>query len=185
MSEFAEYSNPRSHDLPLKALGMIVRTAREADVAELARITQEREGGETARHHDSLRSFLQGAGHILVADFKGEIVGFGKTAYLRQSADAPTNCIPEGWYLAGVIVRPAFRRRGVAHELTRSRIEWLTRRTSVVYYVASAQNTVTIALHKHFGFVEIARDIHAPGVSFAGGVGLLFELKTGDLPNRR
>ncbi len=74
-------------------------------------------------------------------------------------------------------MRPAFRRRGVGYDLTRARIEWLRQRTDLVRYIATAVNPATIALHEGFGFVEVARNVAAPGVTFTGGVGLLFELE--------
>ena len=44
------------------------------------------------------------------------------------------------------------------------------------YYVASAQNRVTIELHRQLGFVEVTRDFSFPNVTFTGGVGILFEV---------
>jgi len=94
---------------------------------------------------------------------------------------APANAVPDGWYLTGVIVTPQFRRRRIGHQLTQARLQWLLRRTSNVYYVASAQNRVMIELHRQFGFVEMTRDFSFPDVTFTGGVGILFEVDLASL----
>ncbi len=39
---------------------------------------------------------------------------------------------------------------------------------------ANARNRASIALHAAFGFEEVTRDFEVPGVTFEGGVGVLF-----------
>jgi RimJ/RimL family protein N-acetyltransferase len=110
----------------------------------------------------------------LVAEDEGRWVGFGRARNLATSALAPS-CVAAGWYLLGVIVAPDFRRRGVATELTRLRLEWVGRRASEAFYFANSLNLASIDLHRKLGFVEVQRPFAFPGTSFGGGgVGVLF-----------
>ena len=112
--------------------------------------------------------------HLFVVDGEVGLAGYGRLRYLERPADAPENSIPSGWYLTGVTVDPAWRRRGIGRAITRERMDWVSERSDRVLYFASAQNRTSIALHEGLGFEEIARGIQAPGTSFTGGVGVLF-----------
>lgn len=81
--------------------------------------------------------------------------------------------------LGGVIVVDPWRRRGVGRALTRVRLEFLRPRAQEVFFVVNARNRASIDLHAAFGFEELTRDFEAPGVSFTGGVGILFRLDFG------
>lgn len=145
-----------------------------------ARIQCEREGGNLTNHQKKLEAFLEKTNDPLKANFKIAqlnkiIVGFGKTEYIIPPDDSPQNCIPEGWYLSGVIVSPGYRRRGIGLELTKARIEWLSGKTNRVYHFANSENLVSIELHANLGFKEIARNIWAPGLS-GEGVHVLYSL---------
>jgi len=61
----------------------------------------------------------------------------------------------------------------VGERLTRDRLDWIAARSREAYYFANERNRATIDLHAPFGFVEVARDIRSPGLTFSGGVGLL------------
>jgi GNAT superfamily N-acetyltransferase len=178
MSIFANVDARRPDGPTFLESGGLIRAATLEDLNAAAEIAAERDGGAADRHRLAMMAFL-GAdrAQLFIAELAGDVVGFGKIAYLTAAADA--HGIPEGWYLGGVVVRPSNRRRGVGRALTGGRIEWLRSRTHTVYYFASAQNEVTIDLHRPFGFVEVGRGIVVPGVSFTGGVGVLFRL---DLP---
>lgn len=181
MPEFAEFSTPRERLTPLTALGLIVREASRDDLPSVARIAARREGSDAATVLAALeRSFDVEGRALMVAVFEGERIGFGRTHRLTPPPDAPPNCIPAGWYLGGLVVQPEFRRRGVGLELMRQRLDRAFMHAATVYYFATAINGPTIALHARFGFREIARDIWAPGASFTGGVGVLFELARAD-----
>ncbi len=45
-----------------------------------------------------------------------------------------------------------------------------------MFYFSNARNRVSIALHRRFGFTEVARGAEFAGVSFAGGEGILFQV---------
>jgi hypothetical protein len=63
------------------------------------------------------------------------------------------------------------RRRGIAHALTRARLDRLA---PPVYYFANERNRASIDLHAPFGFQELTRDFWHPDVTFTGGGGILF-----------
>ncbi len=163
----------------------MIRTAEARDLAALALIAAEREGSTQTVQLKLFEKYLldqeTSQSVILVAEVPGAIVGFGKCAYCKPPEGEPANAALDGWYLTGVIVAPRFRRRRIGHQLTQARLRWLARRTSKVYYVASAQNRVTIQLHRQLGFVEVTRDFSFPDVTFTGGVGILFKVDLASL----
>jgi ribosomal protein S18 acetylase RimI-like enzyme len=84
----------------------------------------------------------------LVAEVEARIVGFGRARYVDGLvAVADTEPVPKGWYLLGVIVAPDFRRRGIASELTRFRVEWIGQRADEAFYFANSLNLPSIDLH--------------------------------------
>jgi len=156
-----------------------VARAEPRDVEALARLVVQRGGlpVEDVRPRFAREVELDDPGHGLwVARLGGEAVAFARLAYQERPADCVPNHQPAGWYMTGVIVDEAHRRRGIARRLTRARIDFLLPRAAEVYYVANARNRSSIDLHADFGFEELTRDFHAPRVSFTGGEGILFRL---------
>jgi len=168
MSLFEEH-RPDGPRLP--RLDVTVRPVRAGDLDALAALRGEREGEPLAQSRAALERKLAARGLFLVAEHGGECVAYASAGTMPGGRGAPP-----GWYLTGVVVAPAWRRRGVAAALTRARLEWLMARTDRVYYFANAKNRVSIALHEPFGFVEKTRAFAIPGVTFQGGEGILFEL---------
>ena len=117
---------------------------------------------------------MQDRSLLLVAALSGRVLGYGKADYFSAPEDAPANAAPDGWYLSGLIVRPSHRRRGVGAELTRERLALIAQKSSKASYFSNLRNQVSIALHGHFGFVEVTRDFWFPTAEFTGGVGVLF-----------
>jgi ribosomal protein S18 acetylase RimI-like enzyme len=179
----------RTAEAPKAALDVIVRPACAADAEAVGRISADREGTDVGAAVTAVERTLNddGIGRsrvLLVAELDGAVVGFGKIQY-REGDAAPVNGeLPGGWYLAGVIVDPRFRRRGVGTKLTAARIRWIADRDSAAYYFANARNRVSIALHAAFGFAEIGRAPAFGDVSFVGGEGILFRAELGS-PERR
>ena len=170
---FEEYSEtaPNRHALsgPIR-----IRPADLEDADKLGRISAEREGEEASIHITAFRRAIEGdeIGEsllVLVAEFEGEVIGFGKAKRV-DSEDAS----PAGWYLSGVVVDPDYRRRGAGRLLTAARLKWISERSRCAYFFANARNRVSIELHERFGFQEIARGPGFAGVSFTGGEGILF-----------
>ncbi len=153
------------------------------DLESVAEILQERNGGRLEDHVERLSGALRPRSKHknlhLVAAIRGKLVGYGRASYFDPPDDAPANVAPAGWYLTGVNVREEYRRLGVASELTQKRLEWLRTRADDVYYFANARNRASIDLHARLGFNEVTKDFWFPGVSFTGGVGILFRLRLG------
>ena len=156
-----------------------VRSATLADAAALAAIHAEREGSATDDSESGLRGELgRIAGgeqrHLWVALEGERVLGYARTWYHDRAEDAVPEAGPRGWYLAGVIVDPAARRRGVALALTRARLAWIAERTDEAFYFCSNRNRVSIALHEHLGFEEQFRGVWMPSCTFTDSVGVLF-----------
>jgi ribosomal protein S18 acetylase RimI-like enzyme len=74
----------------------------------------------------------------------------------------------------GLVITPAYRRRGIGAELTRRRLEWIAERAGEAFYFVNAQNRASIALHDEFQFEEVTREFTYPGVTFKGGAGIVY-----------
>ena len=178
MSLFAEYE-PNAQGQVLEPGTLVIRGAEAQDLPRLAQLSQQRHGGPEQDHLRSWGMALQetqdeNAAAVLVALLEHDVVAFGSARHIDVRDDPAYAAVPAGWYLTGVIVDPVHRRRGLGHALTQARMDRIAQRSERVYYFASAQNRPTIDLHERLGFVEVTRDFSFPGVTFTGGVGILF-----------
>lgn len=181
---FAEYEPGGRRAEPLDAnSGLSVREAGPDDAVALGRLSAERDGGDPAVCADRFTRALLATDArrdwIWVAELWGEPIAFGKVHDFAPPAGAPPDAAPEGCYLAGVVVAPAFRRRGVGRLLTSERLRWIAGRAPRAFYFASAMNRASIDLHAAFGFSEVTRTFWYPGATFTGGVGILFRRDMG------
>jgi ribosomal protein S18 acetylase RimI-like enzyme len=92
---------------------------------------------------------------MFVAKASGQLVGYGRVVELPAGDAGPGT--PAGYYLAGVLVDPAWRGRGIATALTLARLSWAFARTGTVFYVTGADNAASLHLHAALGFQEINR----------------------------
>jgi ribosomal protein S18 acetylase RimI-like enzyme len=160
-----------------------VRAAKLDDVAELARlaVAENRRSPSDGRGSISLEFWSElfannldrDDRHVTVVDAATGLLGYGRTGWFAPAADAPPNTAPAGWYLTGLSVDPAWRRRGIARALTEARLDWVAARADEAWYFANATNRVSLGLHASVGFVEVTRDFTFPGIDFAGGAGVL------------
>lgn len=158
---------------PLGSLRIVAMSA--GDVESCAAIAAHREGGDIAPWRTSFKRRLSDDDSIvLVARLGWRVAGYGVATKLDPVRDGGA-AAPPGWYLAGLVVTPDLRRRGIGRELTSARLEALRSRTPRVYCFINARNHASIALHQGAGFTELTREFAIPRVSFDGGEGILLE----------
>jgi len=92
---------------------------------------------------------------MFVAKANGQVVAYGRATELAADEAGPET--PAGYYLSGVLVEPALRRRCIALALTQARLRWVFARTDEVFYVAGADNVASLRLHMALGFQEVKR----------------------------
>ena len=90
---------------------------------------------------------------MFVAKANGQVVAYGRVIELAADEAGPGT--PAGCYLSGVLVDPAWRRRGLATEPTRARLRWAFAHTDTVFYVTGADNIASLHLHAALGFQEM------------------------------
>ena len=164
-SLFAPYAPGRGEQSTQVA---VVDLAAE-HIPRCVEIALQREGGHADAWGSRFVKALTAPDQVtLVALVEAEVVGYGSAGRLTPRTSDPDAGVPDGWYLTGVVVDPAYRRRGVASRLTEARLRWLSGRTGRVWYFVSDQNPASIDLHARFGFGLVARDIRFPGVSVTG-----------------
>lgn len=149
-----------------------VRGADVDDLADVARLHAEREGLPLAQAHEDVARWLAGGEQeLLVAEHLGHVHGYARS--LHRDLTGTVVAELSGWWLGGVVVAPAARRRGLGLALTRDRLARLADRTDVVWCVVSAANRASLDLHERAGFVEVRRAEALAGVAFAAGEGVL------------
>lgn len=101
-----------------------------------------------------------------------EIVGYGRIRFFEGDPDQ-ARVAPAGYYLSGVMVQPAYRRRGAARALTIARLDHLAKRADEAWYYTNLTNAASRALHASLGFQEVTTNFEYPGMTFEGGTGIL------------
>jgi len=108
---------------------------------------------------------------LLLAFIGGEPVGYGKANWCEPRGE--NDQAPAGMFLTGLVVAPAWRRRGIGEELIRRRLTWVWLRDQAAWFFTSARNRASLALHARLGFIEAGRAASYLGKPFDGGVGVL------------
>ena len=147
---------------------VVVREAETSDASAIVRVDATR--GQQRPGHSArvLTQINDPATHRVVAVLEGSVVGSCMTMTWSGHADAP-----DGYYVAGVTVEPAFRRRGIGDRLVAALLTWTWRRTDRAWSVINAQNGPSLALHARRGFAQVAAGSTFAGISFTGGSGVL------------
>ena len=142
--------------------GLRIREALAADATSIANLRSNRSGkpfgevlGETRRE---IAAIDPGTLMLHVATIDGDFAGFGRCKHVEPADGDCAESVPAGWYLSGIIVAPAHRRRGVGRAITESRLSWIAERAREVYYFADTDNLASIHLHAGFGFVEVVHE---------------------------
>jgi ribosomal protein S18 acetylase RimI-like enzyme len=157
-----------------------VRPAALAEVPACARLAALWSGGDPDDYVERLRVEVKSADRLLVVAATAQgVVGYGRAGPWVHPAEPAPDIAPEGWYLGGIVIDPAWRRRGLGRALTVARLDWLAGRADEVWCFVRATNAPSLALHEALGFREVTRDFSFPGVSFDDDGGVLLRL---DLP---
>jgi ribosomal protein S18 acetylase RimI-like enzyme len=178
VSRWAEH-RPDEHGGDLPA-GFAIRPARPDDCPTIAALEQIRgdvtlPAGEARCHRQLGDSTVL----LLVATIDAAVVAFARAGRFTPPADAPQDIAPAGWYLFGVVVPDAWRRRGIGRALTVARLDWIRERASAAYYFTDAQNRASLDLHAALGFEEVARASIIAANTFDGGLGVLCRMAWG------
>jgi ribosomal protein S18 acetylase RimI-like enzyme len=168
---FADYDAAAGRrELPVPAE---VRPARPDDLPACARLAVARNGGDLTTWEARLAADL-GRDTVLVAVAAvGAAVGMGRVGWISWPEPASADSAPDGYYLTDLLVDPAWRRYGLAEQMTRVRLAWAWERGSTAWYVANVCNRVSLELHAKLGFRVVADDISIAGMTFVGGHGVL------------
>lgn len=154
--------------------GWLIRAAEPADLPACSVLRASHSGEPVADTEDRLRKELARPDRWLLVAIVGDIVtGYGRVSEHRPMQPRPTDA-PPGYYLGGVMVNPRFRRRGIGLALTRTRMDLVFTMADEVWYFTNARNAASVAMHARLGFTEVTRNFTFPGVTFAGGRGILF-----------
>lgn len=143
--------------------GLIIRAAAFSDTPYIALIdAQENEALAKTYEpliHGELERIASGelARYTAVAEAEGQVVGYSRCGLIEGAEN-----LPDGWYLNGLKVKKAFRRRGIGEAMTTHRLDWLRERTQLVYYFTAEINPVSMDLHHKFGFEELERNVVVP-----------------------
>jgi len=167
---------------------VLVRPAEARDAGGVAALFVECDGGAFAPHREGFARAVAGIGgteFLVVAEADERIVGFGRIRRFEHPPACPADVAPDGWYLLGVQVSPAFRRAGIGTALTRVRLRWIARRADEAFYFTQAGNRASILLHRNLGFREIARDLEFPGAPASPDARLFFRLDLRSTPHHR
>lgn len=103
--------------------------------------------------------------HPVVAVVGNLVVGYARTLPFHHDAASPPDAAPDGYYLLGLVVALAHRRRGVGRLLTKERLRWLVERgTASAYYYTGPDNVASRELHEQMGFRRLTRTFWFPAL---------------------
>jgi GNAT superfamily N-acetyltransferase len=153
-----------SPDTRRRHAGFIVRMGAEGDVEACVRLVVAIGVGEAPPWRQTLtRTVHDGEQRALfVAETHGQIVGYGRVVCINADPKV-SRAAPAGWYLLGLVVDEAWRRRGIGETLTRARMAWVSERSDRLYCFTHRGNLASQALHEHLGFTKMPGTWIPPG----------------------
>jgi GNAT superfamily N-acetyltransferase len=111
------------------AAELTIRPAAIADLPGTARLAVAERGGEHAEWQARFAADLPDPDAcLLLAEAGGHVTAYGRARRFDPPRDAPASIAPAGYYLSGLLVAPAYRRRGIGEQLTRARMAWAATR---------------------------------------------------------
>lgn len=146
-----------------------VRPVTSADIEALSIVMATR-GGDIAASREQAHRLIGRLPVLSVAEIDHELVGYsGAQPFVIEPGRDPE------WLIAGLVVVPAHRRRGIAARLVQDVVDKVHRSAvgEPVFSVTSAQNLASIKLHKDLGFEVVGRAATFARIEFTGGEGVL------------
>ncbi len=145
-----------------------IRAAVKADAERLVRFLPAKPGRSVelrveAMRHDLRERVSAGELLILLAEHDGHVVGYARASHVVRPPSRSPEEIPSGWYLLGVYVATAHRRRGLGRAFTERRLAWIAEQADEALYFTRTDNDASLELHTEYGFSEVARGVNAPG----------------------
>jgi GNAT superfamily N-acetyltransferase len=153
-----------SPQTPRKHAGFIVRMGGEGDVEACVRLVVAIGAGAAAPWRQTLTRTVRDGGQraLFVAETCGQIAGYGRVVSVEADPKVPGTA-PPGWYLLGLVVDEAWRRRGIGEALTTARMAWVSERSGRLYYFTNRGNLASQALHERLGFTPMPGTWIPPG----------------------
>jgi|SRR6478736_2242938 GNAT superfamily N-acetyltransferase len=146
--------------------GPIAWPGGESDVEACVRLVVALGAGEDAAWRQTLtRTVRDGKRRALfVAEAHGQVAGHGRVVCIDADPQVE-GAAPAGWYLLGLVVDRAWRRRGIGEALTRGRIAWVAEQSPRVYYFTGRGNLASQALHQRLGLQKCQEPGFLPGAA--------------------
>lgn len=152
-----------TRNVPRQPVSAQVRKADAQDACRAARLAVSvvTDAGSQEDWEQRLMRDVSGADRTLfIATCDSELLGYTRLGLVESDSPAP-----DGFYLLGLVVAGAHRRRGVAEALVGAAIQEAQRWTPVLWSFFDVENEASAALHTRMGFVEHARGfIGFPGL---------------------
>jgi len=143
---------------------VVVRLGAEGDVAACVRLVLSLDLDDEAAWRQTLTRTVQDGERraLFVAEAGGHVVGYGRVVHTEPDRGIPS-AAPRGWYLLGLVVDRAWRRRGIGEALTKARMAWVAERSDRLYYFTGHGNLASQALHERLGFRPLPGGWIPPG----------------------
>lgn len=163
MSEPEDVVPYAPRQVPRPVCPAVVRRGAEADLAAAAALSLLVDQGTVEQWHTRLgRDVAQPRRALVVAEVEGELVGYARLGHV---VPGPTDTAPEGTYLTGLVVAPAWRRCGVGAALVLEACAVAAQQAEVLWSYYDEDNLAAADLHAALGFRVVWRgDIGFPGL---------------------
>ncbi|HEY8717163.1 GNAT family N-acetyltransferase [Pengzhenrongella sp.] len=149
---------------------VVVRRAVPADLSGILGIDAVRGPLKPGHPQRVLDQITDLATFTIVAQIDELVVGSSMARWWSGYENAP-----DGYYVSGVTVQPAWRRHRIGDGLLTELLTWIWQREDSAWSVINAQNLPSLALHERRGFREVARGRTLAGITFVGGAGVLLQ----------
>ncbi|MDA8792164.1 GNAT family N-acetyltransferase [Bacteriovoracaceae bacterium] len=161
-NKYSEFNESNSKD---NLKGVEFRLARLGDENALTQIHINRDGGDKESVKKIFSNEIKAIGEssaLFVAEYKSQIVGFGRSRFIEADEELGYRNMPSGYYLLGVIVKEEFRRKGIGEGLVKARIDHIKSQAKQVYTFVDEVNKSMILLLTKIGFLRLTDDFTYP-----------------------